>query len=142
MQRFIHLRIGLLSVLASFVLLSVLLAFAGTASAHMATNGQVTLPLRPQLSAQFLSRAGRSLFCIAVRVSGQSFRPGKVHVIAFAGARSLSVQSGAFSTRTGSFARQVVICRPTLIIPRSIVVWAVGPFGGVTNRVSLFVPTW
>jgi len=141
MQRFLLPKFGLLSVIVSFMLFLGVLAFPITASAHTANASQTNIPLRPQLSALFLGRAANINFCIKVRVFGNRYRAGVVHVVAFAGARSLSVQSAKFSQK-GSFTRQVVICRPIRVLPRSIVLWGVGPFGGISNHVSLFVPFW
>ena len=112
-----------------------------TASAHTANAGQTNIPLRPRLSTLFLGRDGGSHFCIDVRVFGSRYRAGVVHVVAFAGARFLSVKHAKFS-QNGSFTRQVVICRPIRVLPKSIVLWATGPFGGISNHETLLVPFW
>jgi len=139
MQRFLLFRIGLLSVIVSFMLFLGVLAFPITASAHTANTSQTNIALHPNLGAHYLSPV--SALCVRVRLSGSHFHAGVVHVVAFKGVHPLFVSPANFF-QVGSFLKNVVICKPGGIHGHFIVLRALGPLGGVTNDVTLYVPAW
>src|SRR5215469_692570 len=90
MWRLPFVKIGFLSVVASFLLMLGVMAFPTTASAYTGNNEYSKVPQRTQMNAYIVGQAGPST--IEVRISGSGFRSGVVFLSATVGGRHVLVQ--------------------------------------------------
>ena len=108
MWRLPFVKIGFLSVVASFLLMLGVMTFPTTASAYTGNNEYSKVPQRTQMNAYIVGQAGPST--IEVRVSGSGFRSGVVFLSAIVGGRHVLVQPTIIRTnRFGAFSQVVRI---------------------------------